>query len=60
MKGGVGDPEAEATPTGVVCLEVRRGKWGGGRFMFHSEVTESYKVWAWSSHFPLPKFFLIT
>lgn len=33
---------------------------GGGRFRCHSEVTESYKEWAWSSHFSLPKFSLIT
>ena len=40
--------------------EGRRGSWGGARCGFHSEVTESYEGWAWSSHFPFPKFFLIT
>ena len=40
--------------------EGRGGSWGGARCGFHSEVTESYEGWAWSSHFPFPKFFLIT
>lgn len=62
VEGWGGDPEAEAAPTGRGggLLGSEERQWGGGRFVFHSEVTESYKGWAWSSHFPLPKFFLIT